>query len=71
MIIQAGDSEEGREFAAATADAIFSRYGTLEAGQAFYTDVNYDQRHDMDLNFNLGTVKFTDREIQLGYMYRF
>ena len=39
VIIQAGDSEEGREFAAATADAIFSRYGTLEAGQAFYTDV--------------------------------
>ncbi|MEA5360630.1 NtaA/DmoA family FMN-dependent monooxygenase [Amycolatopsis sp., V23-08] len=39
VIIQAGDSDEGREFAAATADAIFSRYGTLEAGQAFYTDV--------------------------------
>ncbi|MEU7786590.1 NtaA/DmoA family FMN-dependent monooxygenase [Amycolatopsis sp. NPDC049159] len=39
VIIQAGDSEEGREFAAATADAIFSRYGTLEAGQAFYSDV--------------------------------
>jgi FMN-dependent oxidoreductase (nitrilotriacetate monooxygenase family) len=39
VILQAGDSDEGREFAAATADAIFSRYGTLEAGQAFYTDV--------------------------------
>jgi FMN-dependent oxidoreductase (nitrilotriacetate monooxygenase family) len=39
VILQAGDSEEGREFAAATADAIFSRYGTLEAGQAFYADV--------------------------------
>ena len=39
VIIQAGDSEEGREFAAATADAIFTRHGTLEAGQAFYTDV--------------------------------
>ncbi|HET6707510.1 NtaA/DmoA family FMN-dependent monooxygenase [Amycolatopsis sp.] len=39
VIIQAGDSEEGREFAAATADAIFSRYGTLEAGQKFYSDV--------------------------------
>ncbi|MFJ1767638.1 NtaA/DmoA family FMN-dependent monooxygenase [Amycolatopsis sp. NPDC088138] len=39
VIIQAGDSDEGREFAASTADAIFSRYGTLEAGQAFYTDV--------------------------------
>ncbi|MDX3193689.1 NtaA/DmoA family FMN-dependent monooxygenase [Streptomyces sp. MN03-5084-2B] len=39
VIIQAGDSDEGREFAAATADAIFSRYGTLEAGQKFYSDV--------------------------------
>jgi FMN-dependent oxidoreductase (nitrilotriacetate monooxygenase family) len=39
VIFQAGDSDEGREFAAATADAIFSRHGTLEAGQAFYADV--------------------------------
>ncbi|MFS8102478.1 LLM class flavin-dependent oxidoreductase [Lentzea alba] len=39
VILQAGDSHEGREFAAATADAIFSRYGTLEAGQKFYHDV--------------------------------
>jgi FMN-dependent oxidoreductase (nitrilotriacetate monooxygenase family) len=39
VIFQAGDSTEGREFAAATADAIFSRHGTREAGQAFYADV--------------------------------
>jgi FMN-dependent oxidoreductase (nitrilotriacetate monooxygenase family) len=39
VIFQAGDSDEGREFAAADADAIFSRHSTLEAGQAFYTDV--------------------------------
>ncbi|MEU4226434.1 NtaA/DmoA family FMN-dependent monooxygenase [Nonomuraea sp. NPDC026600] len=39
VIIQAGDSDEGREFAAATADVIFSRHGTLEDGQAFYADV--------------------------------
>ncbi|GAA0249433.1 NtaA/DmoA family FMN-dependent monooxygenase [Cryptosporangium japonicum] len=39
VILQAGDSDEGREFAAATADAIFSRYGTLAEGQAFYADV--------------------------------
>ncbi|RDI65874.1 NtaA/DmoA family FMN-dependent monooxygenase [Nocardia pseudobrasiliensis] len=37
--IQAGDSDEGREFAAAKADAIFSRHGELEDGQQFYTDV--------------------------------
>jgi len=39
VIFQAGDSEEGREFAAAEADAIFSRHATLEAGQPFYADV--------------------------------
>ena len=39
VVLQAGDSDEGREFAAASADAIFTRHGTLEAGQAFYADV--------------------------------
>ena len=39
VILQAGDSDEGREFAASSADAIFTRHGTLSAGQAFYTDV--------------------------------
>jgi FMN-dependent oxidoreductase (nitrilotriacetate monooxygenase family) len=39
VIFQAGDSEEGREFAASTADAIFTPHGTLDAGQAFYADV--------------------------------
>ncbi|MFH9041967.1 NtaA/DmoA family FMN-dependent monooxygenase [Streptomyces sp. NPDC017966] len=41
VIFQAGDSDEGREFAAAGADAIFSRHATLGAGQAFYTDVKH------------------------------
>jgi FMN-dependent oxidoreductase (nitrilotriacetate monooxygenase family) len=39
VVFQAGDSEEGREFAAATADAIFSRHASLEAGRVFYRDV--------------------------------
>ncbi|MFE2852497.1 NtaA/DmoA family FMN-dependent monooxygenase [Streptomyces lavendulae] len=39
VVFQAGDSDEGREFAAADADAIFGRYGTLEEGRAFYADV--------------------------------
>ncbi|MGY3553544.1 NtaA/DmoA family FMN-dependent monooxygenase [Williamsia sp. R60] len=39
VIFQAGDSDEGREFAAAEADAIFSRHSTLDDGQAFYKDV--------------------------------
>ncbi|WP_410813978.1 NtaA/DmoA family FMN-dependent monooxygenase [Micromonospora sp. 067-2] len=38
VILQAGDSPDGREFAASSADAIFSRHGTLEAGQEFYRD---------------------------------
>jgi len=39
VILQAGDSEEGREFAAADADAIFSRHATPAAARQFYTDV--------------------------------
>ncbi|MCF1484008.1 MULTISPECIES: LLM class flavin-dependent oxidoreductase [Rhizobium/Agrobacterium group] len=39
VIAQAGDSEEGRELAASHADLIYSRHGTLQAGQAFYKDV--------------------------------
>lgn len=39
VVIQAGDSDEGREFAASAADVIFTRHGTLEAGRAFYRDV--------------------------------
>jgi FMN-dependent oxidoreductase (nitrilotriacetate monooxygenase family) len=39
VIIQAGDSDQGREFAASSADVIFSRHGTFEAGQTFYKDV--------------------------------
>jgi FMN-dependent oxidoreductase (nitrilotriacetate monooxygenase family) len=39
VIFQAGDSDEGREFAASSADAIFSRHGSLEDGQKFYADV--------------------------------
>ncbi|MEU9213062.1 NtaA/DmoA family FMN-dependent monooxygenase [Streptomyces sp. NPDC048415] len=39
VVIQAGDSPEGREFAASAADVIFTRHGTLEAGQEFYADV--------------------------------
>ena len=51
VLFQAGDSDHGREFAAAASDAIFSRHGTLEAGQAFYADVKgrlaaYGRRHD-------------------------
>jgi FMN-dependent oxidoreductase (nitrilotriacetate monooxygenase family) len=39
VIFQAGDSDDGRNFAASTADCIFSRHGTLEEGQAFFRDI--------------------------------
>jgi FMN-dependent oxidoreductase (nitrilotriacetate monooxygenase family) len=39
VIFQAGDSDEGREFAARSADAIFGRHSTLVEGKAFYDDV--------------------------------
>ncbi|KNX36205.1 NtaA/DmoA family FMN-dependent monooxygenase [Luteipulveratus halotolerans] len=39
VIFQAGDSDEGRGFAAAQADAIFSRHSEYDAGRTFYADV--------------------------------
>lgn len=39
VMLQAGDSDSGREFAARYADGIFSRHGKLEDGLAFYADV--------------------------------
>ncbi|WP_406289601.1 NtaA/DmoA family FMN-dependent monooxygenase [Embleya sp. NBC_00896] len=39
ILIQAGDSEGGREFGAAHADVIFSRHGEYDAGRAFHADM--------------------------------
>ncbi|MGW1011524.1 NtaA/DmoA family FMN-dependent monooxygenase [Streptomyces termitum] len=39
VVIQAGDSGTGREFAAAEADVVFSRYDRLPEARAFYRDV--------------------------------
>ncbi|CAM5696621.1 Nitrilotriacetate monooxygenase component A OS=Streptomyces antimycoticus OX=68175 GN=SSPO_075420 PE=3 SV=1 [Streptomyces antimycoticus] len=39
MIIQSGESDAGREFAASDAEVIFTRHGSLEAGRVFYADV--------------------------------
>jgi FMN-dependent oxidoreductase (nitrilotriacetate monooxygenase family) len=69
VIFQAGDSDAGREFAASTADAIFSRHGTLEAGQAFYADVKgrlakYGRRHDELLVFPAATFILGDTQAQ-------
>ncbi|WP_027008008.1 LLM class flavin-dependent oxidoreductase [Conexibacter woesei] len=39
LILQAGDSDSGREFAAQHADAIFTRHASIPDGQRFYDDV--------------------------------
>jgi alkanesulfonate monooxygenase SsuD/methylene tetrahydromethanopterin reductase-like flavin-dependent oxidoreductase (luciferase family) len=39
VILQAGESDEGRDFAAASADVIFSRYSQHDAARVFYADV--------------------------------
>ncbi|MFF9899657.1 NtaA/DmoA family FMN-dependent monooxygenase [Streptomyces longispororuber] len=67
VVFQAGDSEEGREFAASSADAIFSRHATLEGGKAFYTDVKrrlatYGRRHDDLLILPAATFVLADTD---------
>jgi FMN-dependent oxidoreductase (nitrilotriacetate monooxygenase family) len=39
VLFQAGDSAEGRDFAARDADVVFTAHSTVEAGQAFYADL--------------------------------
>ena len=39
VLLQAGDSDDGREFGAAKADAIFTGTAPSRQGQTFYTDV--------------------------------
>lgn len=39
VIVQAGSSEDGKELAAATAEAIFTAWTSLAEAQAFYADV--------------------------------
>jgi FMN-dependent oxidoreductase (nitrilotriacetate monooxygenase family) len=39
VLVQAGSSEDGREFAARYAEAIFTAWQTLPEAQAFYTDI--------------------------------
>jgi FMN-dependent oxidoreductase (nitrilotriacetate monooxygenase family) len=39
VIFQAGDSEQGRDLGAAIGEGIFTHAPSIEAGQAFYTDI--------------------------------
>ncbi|WP_405985371.1 NtaA/DmoA family FMN-dependent monooxygenase [Streptomyces sp. NBC_00872] len=75
VIFQAGDSEEGREFAASSADAIFSRYSTLDEGQAFYTDVKrrlagHGRTHDQLLILPAATFVLGDTDAEAEELAR-
>ncbi|MFJ8091157.1 NtaA/DmoA family FMN-dependent monooxygenase [Streptomyces griseofuscus] len=75
VIFQAGDSEEGREFAAAGADAIFSRYSHLEEGRAFYADVKgrlakYGRRRDQLLILPAATFVLGDTDAEAAELAR-
>jgi FMN-dependent oxidoreductase (nitrilotriacetate monooxygenase family) len=39
VVLQAGESDEGRDFAASAADVIFSRYSQYDQARGFYADV--------------------------------
>jgi FMN-dependent oxidoreductase (nitrilotriacetate monooxygenase family) len=39
ILLQAGDSDEGRSFGARHADAMFTLHGSLETGQRYYADI--------------------------------
>ncbi|WP_330268804.1 NtaA/DmoA family FMN-dependent monooxygenase [Streptomyces griseorubiginosus] len=75
VVFQAGDSEEGREFAASSADAIFSRYATLKEGQAFYTDVKnrlakYGRRQDQLLILPAASFALADTDAEAEELAR-
>ncbi|WAL68875.1 NtaA/DmoA family FMN-dependent monooxygenase [Amycolatopsis cynarae] len=74
-ILQAGDSGQGREFAAATADAIFSRHSTYEAGRAFYADVKgrlarHGRRHQDLLIMPAATFVLGDTDAEAAELAR-
>jgi FMN-dependent oxidoreductase (nitrilotriacetate monooxygenase family) len=69
VIFQAGDSSDGREFAASTADAIFGRYATLKEGKEFYSDVKgrlarYGRTHDQLMILPAATFVLGDTEAE-------
>src|SRR5205085_11523137 len=72
---QAGDSDEGREFAASSADAIFTRHSTLMAGQAFYADLKgrlakYGRSHDQLLILPAATFVLGDTDAEAAELAR-
>jgi FMN-dependent oxidoreductase (nitrilotriacetate monooxygenase family) len=62
LLVQAGSSENGKAFAARTAEAVFTAQRTLEEGQAFYADLKARTRaagrRDDDIKILPGIVPF-------------
>ncbi|MBV9577933.1 MAG: NtaA/DmoA family FMN-dependent monooxygenase [Chloroflexi bacterium] len=75
VTFQAGDSNDGREFAASSADVIFSRHSTLAAGQAFYADLKgrlarYGRTHNQLLIMPAATFVLADTDAQATELAR-
>ncbi|GGK03069.1 nitrilotriacetate monooxygenase component A [Pilimelia anulata] len=75
VIFQAGDSPEGRDFAAATADAIFSRHSAFDDGRAFHADVKarlprYGRRPDDLLILPAATFVLGDTDAEARELAR-
>ncbi|WP_300612787.1 NtaA/DmoA family FMN-dependent monooxygenase [Trebonia sp.] len=75
VVFQAGDSDQGRDFAASSADAIFSRHSTLAAGQAFYADVKgrlakYGRTRDQLLILPAATFVLADTDAEAAQVAR-
>lgn len=75
VIMQAGDSQEFREFAASRADAIFSHDRTVSSGRAFYADVKsrmakYGRRRDELLILAAATFVIADTDAEADAIAR-
>ena len=75
VIFQAGDSGEGRDFAAARADAIFTGHSQFDAGQAFYADVKsrlpkYGRTRDQLLILPAATFVLGDTDAEAAEIAR-
>ncbi len=75
VIFQAGDSQEGREFAASSADAIFSRHSKMDDAKAFYADLKrrlarYGRAHDQLLILPAATFVLADTDAEARQLAR-
>jgi FMN-dependent oxidoreductase (nitrilotriacetate monooxygenase family) len=80
VVFQAGTSDEGREFAAARADAIFGMYSPVEEKIAFYADVKgrlarYGRTNDSLLilpasTFAIGDTDAEAREVAMAVRHQ-